>query len=436
MESTEIDHNFDETLPQTPPKPPQGKGLWLWLLLGLILVTGTGAAVWYFVSSQNQAPTATAPPPGVKVKLSTVETARVEDSSDYIASLESRRSVTLQPRIQGQISKIYVKSGDTVNQGDTIIQVDSREQQASVGSVNAAADAARSQLANAQATLKSLEAERLSNLADVRLNQQEYQRYASLAEEGAVSRQTRDQYANRLATAKASLEATESRIQAQKASISQAQNALQQAQANINEQQVQLQYYKITAPFGGTVGDIPVKEGDFVNTSTQLATITQNQPLEVEINVPIEKSSQLRQGMLVELLDQQNQIMGTSRVFFIAPSVSNNTQSVLVKSLFNNTQGKLRADQQIKARVIWEQSQGVTIPVTAVSRVAGESFVFVAENQTSPQGKSQIIAKQKRVKLGSIKGNNYQVLDGLKPGEKIVTSGLLNLRDGVPIIPE
>ncbi len=436
MESTELDHTCEENTKQTPSQPSVGKRLWLWLLLSLLFLTATGVALWRFLSPESQAPAATAPAPGVKVKLSTVSAGRIEDSSEYMANLESRRSVTQKPRIQGQVTKIYVKSGDIVKQGDAIIQVDSREQQASVSSVNAAADAARSQLANARATLKSLEAERLSKVADVKLNQQEYQRYASLAEEGAVSRQTRDQYANRLDNAKASLKATESQIQAQQATVSQAQKALQQAQANINEQQVQLQYYRITAPFAGTVGNIPVKEGDFVNTSTQLVTITQNQPLEVEINVPIEKSSQLRQGMLVELLNQQGQTVGTSRVFFIAPNVNNNTQSLLVKALFNNTQGKLRADQLIKARVIWNQGSGVVIPVTAVSRIAGETFVFVAENQTSPQGKSQLIAKQKRVKLGSIKGNNYQVLDGLQPGEKIITSGLLNLRDGVPILAE
>lgn len=123
----------------------------------------------------------------------------------------------------------------------------------------------------------------------MRLNQQEYDRYASLADQGAVSRQTKNQYANRLATARANLNAIESRIQAQKASIAQAQKSVQQAQANTDEQQVQLQFYRITAPFEGTVGNIPVKIGDFVNSSTPLLTITQNRPLEVNISVPLER---------------------------------------------------------------------------------------------------------------------------------------------------
>jgi multidrug efflux pump subunit AcrA (membrane-fusion protein) len=72
-----------------------------------------------------------------------------------------------------------------------------------------------------------------------------------------------------------------------------------------------------------------------------------------------------------------------------------------------------------------------------VSRLAGETFVYVAQTKAqSPQGQPQLIARQKSVKLGEIKGNNYQVIEGIKPGEKIVVSGILNLKDGAPIIPE
>ncbi|MHC5829862.1 MAG: efflux RND transporter periplasmic adaptor subunit, partial [Nostoc sp.] len=107
------------------------------------------------------------------------------------------------------------------------------------------------QLENARATLKSLEAERASYVANVQLYQQNYQKYVTLAEEGAVSRQTRNQYADRLATTKTSLDAINSRIQAQRAIVLQAEKALQQG--NVNTQKQQIESDKITAPFGGTV---------------------------------------------------------------------------------------------------------------------------------------------------------------------------------------
>ncbi|MBD2342316.1 efflux RND transporter periplasmic adaptor subunit [Calothrix sp. FACHB-156] len=437
MTSPNSPTDFEESLPESSFEPPPKQRRWLRLLLAALLLLGGGAIVWRLVTPQQQQTAQTnAQPPGVRVKLAPAQTGTIQESSDFIANLESRRSVRLQPRIQGQVTQIFVRSGDRVAEGTPIIQVDPRQQQAAVSGLNAGAQGARAQLQNALATLKSLQADRLSNVADVKLNQQDYDRYVTLAAEGAVSRQVRDQYANRLATSKAQLNAIDSKIQAQQASVSQAEKALQQAEANTKQQVVELQYYKITAPFAGTVGDIPVKVGDFVNTSTQLATITQNQPLEVNISIPLERGAQLRKGLPVEIMDAQGQPIGKSQIFFISPSVGNGTQAIQVKALLNNSQGRLRADQLVRAKVIWNQKPGVLIPTTAVSRVAGETFAYVAQTENDPQGKAQLVARQKRVKLGNIQGNNYQVLEGLQPEEQIIVSGLLNLRDGVPVIAE
>jgi RND family efflux transporter MFP subunit len=226
------------------------------------------------------------------------------------------------------------------------------------------------------------------------------------------------------------------KLKRNKAAVAEAEKSLQQALANTNQQQVQLQYYRVTAPFAGTVGDIPVKLGDFVNTSTQLATITQNRPLEINLSVPIERASELRNGMLVELINAQGQTIGTSRVFFISPKANNENRMIQVKALYDNENNKLKADEYIRARVIFSERSGVVIPTSAVARIAGQNFVFIEQTQKSPQGKTQLVAKQKRVELGNIKGNNYQVLKGLQPGERIVVSGLLNLQDGAAINPE
>jgi multidrug efflux pump subunit AcrA (membrane-fusion protein) len=434
MTPPQPDTEIENYPPQTENQPPRRQRRWLWLLLTLLALTGGGIAVWRVFASENQTPAnANAQPSAVPVKVSTVESGTIEDSAEYIANIESRRSVALQPRIQGQLTQIFVRVGDPVKNGDPIIQVDAREQQAAVSSVNAAAQAARSQVENAKATLRSLEADRQSFLADVKLNQQEYNRYANLASEGAVSQQTKEQYANQLAVAKASLNANESKIKAQQAAVAEAEKSLQQALANINQQKVQLQYYRVIAPFAGTVGNIPVKVGDFVNTSTQLATVTQNRPLEINVSVPVERASQLRNGMPVELINYQRQTIDTTRVSFISPKANNEDRLIQIKALYDNEKNLLRVDEYVKARVIFSQRPGAVIPTTAVARIAGQNFVFVEHIQKSPDGKLEVVAKQKRVELGNIKGNNYQVLQGLEPGEKIITSGLLNLRDGAPI---
>ncbi len=434
MTSPEPQTDFGEETPQTSFEPPSGKRRWLWLLPALLLLGGGATIVWRLSTPQNSAPsTANAQPQGVRVKISTVQSGIIEESSDFIASLKSQRSVTLQPRIQGQVTQILVKSGNPVAQGASIIQVD-RTPQAAIALKNSVPPAFLMQLANARATLKSLEAERPSYVANVQLYEQNYEKFLALAEQGAVSRQTSNQFANRLATAKTSLDAIDSRIQVQRANILQAEKSLEQA--NVNTQTQQLQSDKITAPFSGTVGNIAVKVGDLVNTSTPLANITQDRPLEVNISVPLQQGPLLRKGMPVEVMNTQGQKLGRSRIFYIAPNASTETQTILIKALFNNPNGQLRADQLVRARVFWNQRPGILIPTTAMTRVGGDTFVYVVETETSPQGVSQQVARQRPVKLGEIKDNNYQVIEGLQPEDKVIISGLLNLRDGVAIAPE
>jgi RND family efflux transporter MFP subunit len=409
----------------------------LWLASGAIaLVLGAGVGwYWWQNNAQQQTPPSQTQPQALPVRLSTVETATVEESAEYVANLESRQSVVLLPQIQGRVSRIFVNSGDEVQAGAAIIQIDPEEQQAAVSSASAAAAVARAQVENARANLRALEAERISTQSNLRLSQQQYERYSSLADQGAVSRETRDQYFNELQAARSSLAAINKQIEAQQAAVAQSQKAVQQAEANVKQSQVQLQYYQINAPFAGTVGNIPVRVGDLVTTSTQLTTVTQNQPLEVNISIPLQQATRVQVGTTLELLDARGQQLGTSKVTFISPRTASDTQSVLIKALFDNAKGQLRADSFVRTRVILDRSPGILVPTEAISRLGGQAFVYVAEPTESESGRSQLIARQKPVELGAIQGNSYQVRSGLQPGERIITSGLLNLRDGVPVVP-
>lgn len=404
------------------------------------------------------APTNASGPPPIPVELTTLETSTVSDTSEYIGNLRSRRSVTLQPQVQGRISQIIAQPGDVVSAGEVLIQINPDRQEATITSSRAAVAAAEADVENAKASLIPLEADRRARVSDVRLQQQQYNRYLELLEEGAVSQETVDEFRNRLETAQAELNAAEAQITAQRSVIVSRERVVQQTLADVSGQRVELQYYQITAPFAGTVGDIPVKIGDYVSPSTQLLTVTQNEPLEVNVSIPSTRAAELRTGMTVQLLDQQGEVIGDSQIFFISPNVSNQSQSVLIKSLFANVEGRLRADQTIRTRIVWDSSPGILIPTTAITRLGGETFVYVAEEPQQPQAgqapseqaqpaptgqasqgqaeQPQLIARQKPVELGDIQGNNYQVLEGLAPGERVITSGLLNLSDGAPIAPQ
>jgi RND family efflux transporter MFP subunit len=212
--------------------------------------------------------------------------------------------------------------------------------------------------------------------------------------------------------------------------------ALQTAEANlkaldaqVQQQQVQLRYFTVAAPTAGVVGDVPVRVGNVVTSQTVLTTIDQNETLEVYVDVPVERASSLRKGLPIQIVSGDgSQRLATTSVSFVSPHVDDQTQAVLVKGQVRNPDGSLRASQYVRARIVWKTNDVLVVPVTAVLRISGQFFAFVAEDAGG-----KMVAKQRAIKVGPIVGENYPVLEGLKAGERVVTSGAQKLADGAPI---
>ncbi len=410
-----------------------------WIALGIVFLLVGGGFGWrWWQSNQAQTgadPAAAAQAQSVRVRLETVQTSLVQDYDSFVGNLESRQSVILRPEIEGRVSQIYVQSGDRVEAGTPLIQLKPDKREAELASVLASVNSARAIRANAAAELQALEAERAAAVAEVELQEEEFQRYQSLVAEGALPRQELDRTNRDRRSAIAQLNAIEQRIEAARSSLVEAEAGLQQAQANANLASAQLEDTTIVAPFAGIVGDIPVRIGSFVGTSDELTTVTASQSLDLRLSIPIERRRDLRQGLRVELSDARGNPLGTGQISFISPQVTANAQSILAKATFPNPDGQLLDQQFVRARVIWSENSGVVVPTSAVSRLGGQTFVFVAE-QPETAGQTQLIARQRSIKLGELQGNNYQVIEGLEPGEAIVVSGILKVRDGVPITTE
>ena len=264
-------------------------------------------------SSGSNAQTGGFPPPLVEVGKATSDLVREE--SEYIARFESRKSVTLSPRVGGIIRSINTASSSMVGGGQVLIRIEASQQEAAVRSASAGIESRSRIVDQARSQLASLEADKISRDSNLKLAKIQLDRVRTLQNQGVLSRQELDIAENNYQTAISSLGAINAQIQSQKATIAQAQTDTRQASAALSEQQAQLRYYDISAPFAGVVGDIPVKVGDYVSPSTQLMTITVNQPLEAYIYIPVEKSSKLRTGMPVELIAPDGRELGPSRVF-------------------------------------------------------------------------------------------------------------------------
>jgi len=138
----------------------------------------------------------------------------------------------------------------------------------------------------------------------------------------------------------------------------------------------------------------------------------------------------MRVGIPVRLLDDRNAVLAETAVNFVSPQVDDSTQSVLVKAPVPQGQG-FRTEQFVRTRVVWRSEPGLTVPATAVTRINGQYFAYVAE----PAAKG-FVARQRAVKLGELSGNNYVVVDGLKPGERLIVSGIQKVGDGAPVAPQ
>ena len=329
-------------------------------------------------------------PPPTAVKTMPLSTTSIEDASDFIATVRSLRSTTIQPEVEGIITRIFVKSGDKVSVGTPLLQIDPARQQAAVSSA---------------------EANRAGTEADVTYWRAQTKRMESLVEAGAISKAEFDQAQNSLRTAEARLAALE---------------------AQVREGSVQLQYYRVTAPQAGTVGDLSVRVGDRVSNTTEITTIDDGLQLEAYIQVPLDRSPQIRLGLPVQLIDADGKVVATNPITFVAPRVDEATQTVLVKSQLRNAPPNARVLQFVRSRVVWRTVEGLTVPMTSVTRIAGQYFCFVAE----PGAQGGLVAKQKPIEVGQLIGNDYVVRSGLKAGETLIVSGIQKIGDGAPVRAE
>jgi RND family efflux transporter MFP subunit len=328
-------------------------------------------------------------PAGAPVKIAVAQAVAVDDATEYLATLKSRDSAVIMPQVEGQITRIFVRSGQHVSAGTPIMQIDPAKQ---------------------QATVKSQEDTRAAKQANLEYARQQYERLERLHATGIASKQDLDQAKSALETAQAELQALD---------------------AQVREQQVQLLYHSVVAPTDGIVGDVPVRVGDRVTVSTLLTTLDTPGSLEAYVSVPVERAPLVHLGAPVQILDSEGHGLGASRVSFVSPRVDDETQTVLVKAAIENADRALRTAQFIRARIIWGQRQAPLVPVLAVSRISGQYFVFVAEDE-----KGSLVARQRQLHVGEIVGNDYVVLDGVKPGDRVIVSGNQFLADGVPVSPQ
>src|SRR5580704_18115290 len=269
------------------------------------------------------------------VKTETISLAPVPLQDEYVSTIKSRRSASIQPQVDGSLTRILVKSGDHVHAGQVLMTIDPLKQQATV-------DQQRSTEAQKKATYD--------------YNRIEVERQRQLYEGGVSHKQDYQLAEQAFENSKADWEAST---------------------AGLVTQQRELAYYNLTAPFDGIIGDVPVHIGDYVSPQTLLTTVDENADLEAYIYIPTEKAASIRMGLGVQIVTSSGELIESTKIDFVSQQVDNGIQGLLVKGTIHASLDKFRNAQLVKARVVWSTAPTATVPVLAVTRIGGQSFVYV-----------------------------------------------------------
>jgi RND family efflux transporter MFP subunit len=331
------------------------------------------------------------------VKTIAVSLQPVAQSSEYMATIKSRRSANILPQVSGILTSILVHSGQSVKAGQVLMTIDPRQQQATVASQTAT--------------------ERQKK-ATYDYDNIELDRQKKLFAAGVTSRDALDKAQQDYDNAKADYEA---------------------ARGTRDMQEQTLDYYSVRAPFDGVVGDVPVHVGDYVSPTlganasgpSGLTTVDQVGDLEAYIYIPTERAGDVRRGLDVELYDTGGKLLEKSKIDFVSPQVDPSLQGILAKAPVHRSPEIMRNAQLIKAKVIWETKPMAVIPVLAVTRRGVQSFVYIAK----AQGNGKFVADQLPVTLGDSIGNSYSITSGLNPGDQVIVSSTQFLVNGMPVMP-
>jgi membrane fusion protein (multidrug efflux system) len=358
------------------------------VMLGLmtILIGGLGfVKVRQFQAMAEQFAAMQPPPEAVTTIIATEE--QWPSTLAAIGTVAAVQGVTVSADLPGVVDAIAFDSGRAVHEGDVLVRLDTRQEQA--------------QLAAAQAQLQ--------------LAQLNFTRMEGLVQQDAVSRAEYDQAAA----------------------------AHKQAEARVREIRATIERKTIRAPFSGVLGIRQVNLGQYLTGGDPVVPLQSLNPIYVNFGVPQHNAAQMRRGGAVKIsAAESGKAAGTraggdvykGRVNAVDSVIDQTTRNVQVQALLENAGGRLRPGMFVQVEVtLGAPQKAVTLPASSINYAPYGDSVFVVGDMRTPQGQPYRGVRQQVVKLGPSRGDQVAVLSGVKPGEEVVTSGVFKLRNGVAV---
>ena len=336
--------------------------------------------------------------PPATVTLDDVIAEPLAKTTPVIGRLVARQSGVVASQVRGAVVEMRVDVGDRVERGQIVAVLAS-------GRVQAARDRAAASVARFRGLVAAAEAE-------YRKKQGELKRLGRLRKSAAFSR--------------ARYEDLERDVQARRGAVADRRGQLQEAQAQQRQSELDLADTRIKAPFPGVVTEKHIDIGTYLNVGARVVSILNDTDLEAEAEVPSDRVDALAPGALVALtLDDGSRHRATVRAIVPTENVRTRTRPVRFTPSFGKTRMRLAADQSVTVLIpIGGGRQVATVHKDAVVRGGADAFVFVVKDN---------LARRVKVRLGDGLGARFVVLDGVKPGQKVVIRGNETLGRGGPV---
>ena len=373
----------------TTKRPPSTRKRMILMLVAALVIFGGVFGIKAMIGAQTNKFFDNMPQPAVAVSSANASTQAWSDDAEAVGTFVAVNGADVTTESGGVVRSIEFDAGQPVRAGAVLVRLNS---------------------ANEEATLRSLEAS--AKLAKVQAD-----RWRKLGADKLVS-----------------LDDVQSKV-----------TAAATAQAQVDAQRALIEQKTIRAPFSGVLGIRKVNLGQFVSPGDAIVSLQQLDPIYLDFSLPEQRIGQLVEGSMVRAtVDAMPGAVFDGKVTAIEPLVDPNTRNFKAQATVQNPDGKLRPGSFAHVGfALGGERQVVVIPQTAVSFNPYGNAVFVIgkvkrkAGETDMQGKpltgDKFVVNQRFVKTGATRGDLVAITDGLKPGEQVVTSGLLKLRNDAEV---